>query len=133
MTCVMKHIYKYGNCYSIRKSINKKVYSFGNYKSLEMAIEMRDYFESKGWENCLKERLDYTEPPKNYVSLKRGVFYPIKTIKGQIVYGMVCHTLEECLEEVQLLNKVDWDLDALCEGIDETIDGEIIFLNKKMG
>lgn len=44
----------------IRKYVNGKEYNFGSYDSLDEAIDYRDYFESKGWDNCLEERLNYS-------------------------------------------------------------------------
>lgn len=116
----------------IRKSINGKVYNFGSYKSLGEAMEMRDYFERKGWDKCLGERLKYSTKPKYWTITRTGKYIPQRRINGEIVYGCACNSLDECLEEVELLNKCGWDLDALCEGIDETVDGEIIHLNKRM-
>ncbi len=59
----MKYIRKtrYGRYYLIKK-IKGKGYNFGTYPSLEEAKKYRDYFESKGWENSLDERLEYSNP-----------------------------------------------------------------------
>ena len=126
-----KYITKHTKCNSwhLRKQINGKTVSFGSYDSFERAVEMRDYFESKGWENCLNERLSHTKKSRNVeYHAKTNTWRPRKMINGEIIQGVTCYNLEDALKEVELLNQVNWDLDALCEGIDETDNGEIKFL-----
>lgn len=113
----------------LRKSIDGKVYNFGSYKSLGEAMKMRDYFEREGWRECLSERLKYSTKPKYWTYTKTGKYIPQRRINGKIVYGCICNSLDECLAEVELLNECGWDLDALCEGIDETVEGGIKFLD----
>ena len=117
----------------VRKSINGKNYNFGSYKSLEEAIGARDYFESKGWENCLDERLKYSTKPKYWTITRTGKYIPQKRVNGEIVYGCTCNSLEEVENEVKLLEKCGWDYDALCESIDDTVDGRIIVRNRIVG
>lgn len=47
--------------YRVAKKINGKSIQFGTYDKLETAIYYRDYFQKKGWENCLSERTLYTD------------------------------------------------------------------------
>lgn len=46
-------------------------------------------------------------------------------------YG-IFNDLDDCIRERDLLIKCGWDWDSICEGIDETVDGESIFLNRKI-
>ena len=189
----MKYIRKTrdGGYYLIKK-IKGKGYNFGTYPSLEEAKKYRDYFESKGWENSLDERLEYStsKHPNRYIRTRNGRYVIIKKINGNPIffgtyfslekaqkvrnyfenngwninerlhYTDICYvskshgkymirkvingkreyisqwnTLEDAKEEVELLKKSNWDLDTLCEGIDETVDGELKYLDgvKKLG
>ncbi|MBQ6220100.1 MAG: hypothetical protein IJH63_10185 [Methanobrevibacter sp.] len=169
----------------IRKYVDGKEYNFGSYDSLEEAIDYRDYFESKGWSNCLNERLNYSTSkfiqkigdkykvekcfgnhesnnrkrysygtfdtlgeailhrdkciknnwdeslrPDNhlkYIQQKRGKYW---IIKDEVIYGMF-DNVDDAILERDLLIQTDFDWDALCEGIDETINGEIGYLQGK--
>lgn len=183
----MKHIHKTKQGrYSLSKRIKRKSYNFGTYLTLEEARKYRDYFESKGWENSLDERLDYstTKGSNRHICIRDGSYFIYKRIGGESVFFGTYYSLEKArkvrdyfentgwnlnerlhfsdvyyvsenhgryvirktidgervnfgqfkdkesaIEEAKLLKKCDWDLDALCEGIDETVDGEIKFLD----
>lgn len=189
----MKYIHKTnsGN-YCLIKKIKGKFYNFGSYHSLEEAKNYRDYFESKGWENSLDERLEYStsKHPNRYIRTRNGRYVIIKSINGNPIFFGTYFSLEKArkvrdyfenrgwninerfhfsdikyvsknhgkyvvrktidgkrvsfgqfkdkesaIEEANLLKRCDWDLDALCEGIDETVDGELKYLDgvKKLG
>lgn len=128
---MMKYIRKRDSgVYEIRKWINDKVVSFGCYPTLEEAQYYRDYFEKKGWD--VNERHKFCLKPKYYSHKGNGYYQISKQINGKQIYFDHVKGLENVKREVELLEKCDWDLDALCEGIDETVDGEIIHLNKRM-
>lgn len=56
--------------YRISKKINGKPINFGVYKELETAVYYRDYFQGKGWENCIHERTLYTDTDKRDPNLR---------------------------------------------------------------
>ena len=110
----MRNIKKNRGSWQVSRYVNGKYYSFGNYKTLERAKEMRDYFEAKGWENCLDERLDHTEKAKHYTITHNGNYVPRKMVNGEIVEGALCFSLEQCLEEIKLMEICNWDWEVLC-------------------
>lgn len=171
--------------YYIRKYVDGKEYNFGSYDSLDEAINYRDYFQAKGWSNCLDERLNYSsskfiqkigdkykvekcfgnhrsgnrkrysygtfntlreaithrdkcikenwsenlrpDNPLKYIQKKREKYW---IIKDEIIYG-IFNNVDEAIYERDLLLECDFDWDALCEGIDETVNGEIEYLTGK--
>ena len=117
--------------YFIFKRIGEKTCFFGTYYSLEKARNVRDYFENNGWN--LNERFHFSDV--NYVSKNHGKYIVRKTIDGKKVSFGQFKDKESAIEEATLLKRCNWDLDALCEGIDETVDGEIKFLDgvKRLG
>ena len=122
----MRFIRKTGNNWRIDKVINHKKYYFGTYPTLSDAMIMRDYFEYKGWENCLNERLEHGNTPK-YISgnPKRG--YELrKIINGECTHFGTFHSFEEAEKEREKAKKCKWDFDLLCE-LDET-DGSPQYL-----
>lgn len=109
-----RFIRRVGNNWRIDKNINAKKYYFGTYPTIEDAILMRDYFENKGWENCLNERLKHGNHPK-YISgnSKRG--YEVrKIIDGECNHFGTFHDLETAKQEVELCKKANWDYETLC-------------------
>jgi len=120
-----RYICKHNGSYRIFKKVNGKTAFFGTYKSLEKAQEIRDYFERTGWN--LNERLLFSDV--DYVSYQRGKYVIRKTIDGKRVWFSQWDDRETAIEEANLLKKCNWDWDALCEGIDERVDGEIKFLD----
>lgn len=109
-----RFIRRVGNNWRIDKNINAKKYYFGTYPTIEDAILMRDYFENKGWENCLNERLKHGNHSK-YISgnSKRG--YEVrKIIDGECNHFGTFHDLETAKREVELCKKANWDYETLC-------------------
>ena len=122
----MRFIRKNGSNWRIDKEVNGKKYYFGAYSTLEDAMIMRDYFESKGWENCLNERLEHGNKPK-YISGNSERGYEVrKIINGECNHFGLFHDLEEAKREVELCKKANWDYEKLCN-IDET-DGNPEYL-----
>jgi hypothetical protein len=115
----MRFIRKNGHNWRIDKCIDGKKYYFGAHSSIEEAINARDYFEKKGWENCLNERLKHGNRPK-YISgnPKRG--YEVrKIINGECNHFGVFSDLETAKQEVEACKKAEWDYETLCN-LDET-------------
>lgn len=115
----MRFIRKHGPNWRIDKNINGKKYYFGTYSTPEEAMLLRDYFENKGWEDCLNERLEHGNKPK-YISgnPKRG--YEVrKIIDGECNHFGLFHDLKEAEKERDLCKKANWDYETLCN-IDET-------------
>lgn len=59
-----KNIYLEKGVYKIFKSIQGKRYTFGKYTTLEKAIRARNYFETKGWKNCISEKDKFSDVPE---------------------------------------------------------------------
>ena len=112
-----------GNNYSIRKWLNGKNAYFGSYPTLSEAKRMVKYFEKKGWENCLNERLRYTNVSNIIFDKRIKKFVIVKMINKKIIRFGTFNDYETAEKEVKLLKKCNWDIDALCEGIDESHDG----------
>ena len=115
----MKYIHfdKRKGTYVLTKKVMNKPYNFGSYKSLEDARKARAYFEKNGWGKCLNERLKFSyKKPSYIVWLKNRRVYQIrKTTNGKLtIYGQF-KSIEEAEEEVELLKKYDWNIQALCD------------------
>ena len=109
-----RFIRRVGNNWRIDKNINAKKYYFGTYSTIEDAILMRDYFENKGWENCLNERLKHGNHPK-YISGNSKKGYEVrKIIDGECNHFGTFHDLETAKQEVELCKKANWDYETLC-------------------
>lgn len=115
--------------YYIIKRIKGKQYYFGRYSSLKDAKKARDYFEENGWENSIPERFKFTTKATNVVYVPSNKRYEIRKMKnGKLtVYGSF-KTFEEAVKEAELLKKVNWDIQALC---DLSSEGETITEYKK--
>lgn len=118
--------------YYIIKKIKGKQYYFGIYSSLKDAKKARDYFEEKGWENSIPERFKFTHSHKkatNVVWVNTNNRYEIRKMKnGKLTIYGAFKTFEEAVKEAELLKKVNWDIQALC---DLSSDGETITEYKK--
>lgn len=125
-----KNIYFKQGKYRIFKNLNGKDYYFGSFNTFEEAEQRVSEIRLKGWENVIlnNERLIKTTT-SNIVQLKNGKYEIIKNINGiKHTFG-VFNTYEEAEDEVKLLRKCNWCLDALCESIDETINNESKWLD----
>ena len=116
---IMKYIFfdKRKGTYVLTKKVMGKAYNFGSYKSLEDARKARAYFEKNGWGKCLNERLKFTyNKPSYIVWLKSRKVYQIRKVidGGLTIYGQF-KTINEAEQEVELLKKYDWDIQALCD------------------
>ena len=131
-----KFIQKTGKSYTIIKRVNGKQYSFGSYVRLSEALKMRDYFESEGWENCLDERLVHSTP-SHIRKTDSGKYQIIKQYgnnnnRSRDSFG-VFNSKKEAEIEVRKLRRYCWDIDALCDGIDERNNNEAItWLNRNI-
>lgn len=93
---------------------------------------MVNYFKRKGWENCLHERLSYTAIKNIIFDNRCNKFIIRKMINKEVIDFGRFDTYEEAVAEVELLKKCNWSMDALCESIDETNDGDVVWLNRNM-
>lgn len=126
----MRHIRKSGPHYRIDKTINKTKYNFGTYDTLLEAIFFRDYFEENNWP--LDERLKYTNQP-TYITGNPERGYEIrKIIDGECLHMGIFYDYELAASEVEHFKKCNWDLDAICEGTDDTVNGTTEFLKGKI-
>lgn len=125
----MRYIRESGNHYRIDKVIDKEKYNFGTYDTLEEAKFFRDYFEETDWP--LTERLKYTNKPF-YISGNPSRGYEVrKIIDGECLHMGKFDDYETAAREVEYYKKCNWDLDAICECCDDTVDGETLFLEGK--
>ena len=118
LTNIKKKQYTSSNIINdLSKRIKSKVYNFGSYKSLEKAKRARKYFQTKGWDNCLNERLKFTcKKPKYIIYLKNKRVYQIrKKINGELIIFGQFKDYNEAEKEVELLIKSDWDFQVLCD------------------
>lgn len=127
-----KHIQYNGYSYIIRKYVDGELVNFGSYSTLSEAKKMVNYFKRKGWENCLHERLCYTSVKNIIFDNRCNKFIIRKMINKDVIDFGRFDTYEEAVEEVELLKKCNWSMDALCESIDETKDGDVVWLNRNM-
>lgn len=101
--------------YRITKKIKGKTVQFGVYKELETAVYYRDYFQNKGWENCLDERTLYTDTNKRDYNLrfirKSNDHYRIDKDINQKKYNFGTYdTLEEAMFFRDYFEENDWPL-----------------------
>ena len=131
----MKYIQfnKRNGTYVLIKWVRNKSYNFGSYKSLGDAQNARAYFEKNGWSKCLDERLKFSYNPSYIVYMEDKKLFRIgKTINGKFEIFGHFKNRSDAENEVKLLKQCNWDYDAICEGIDERIDGKTIVNGKVM-
>ena len=113
----------------IVRKIKGKVHYFGTYETLEEAIIAKERLIKQNW---IKE-----PNPMRYIGKitngKKMKYYIQRLSKGCAGYFGSFETLEEAQKERDLLEQFDWDYDAICESIDETLDGYIIMRNRVVG
>ena len=98
-TIYNKYIYKLGNKYSVRKSINGKSEHYGTFDTFEEARKIRDKLMANDWnKECIQDLLDEKEKVKNYykhIRVNNNRYYAIEgpdhKYKGQV------KTIEEAL------------------------------------
>lgn len=97
-TIYNKYIYKLGNRYHIRKSLNGETEYFGSYDTFDEARKIRDKLMSNDWnKECIQDILDEKNKVKTYYQhiRKNNRYYaidgPDKTYQGQV------KTIEEAL------------------------------------
>jgi hypothetical protein len=93
-----KYIYKLGNRYHIRKSLNGETEYFGSYPTFEEARQIRDKLILNDWnKDCIQEILDEKDKVKDYYKYirKNNRYYAIAGPYSQYM-GQV-NTIEEAL------------------------------------
>lgn len=120
-----KNIYKKNSKFIIIKKFKGKDYHFGSFNTLEEAEKRVKEIRLYGWEKTIIDNKRLLETTvSNIIQLPNGKFEIIHNIKGKRHTFGVFNTYEEAEYEVKLLRQCNWDYDALCESIDETIDGK---------
>lgn len=111
----------------IYKNIDYKEYYFGSFNTYYEAETRLKEIRLKGWEKVIldNERLIETTT-SNIIQLPNGKFEIVRYSNGEKNTFGVFNTYEEAQSEVKLLRKCNWDYDALCESIDETINGHLV-------
>ena len=113
----------------IARKIKGKVHYFGTYETLEEAIIAKERLSKQYW---IKE----PNPMRYICKITNGkkMKYSIQRLsQGCAGYFGSFETLEEAQKERDLLEQFDWDYDAICESIDETLDGYLIMRNRVAG
>lgn len=118
--------------YTVYKIIDGKHTTFGSYPTLEEAIKRRDECIQNNWS------LDLIPPnPLRFIEFllrKDGkIKYNIrhKENDSTVNYG-IFDTLQEAMAERDLLEKHNWDIDVICEGLDMRENGKTIYLGCEM-
>lgn len=107
-----KYIQLKDNHYKVLKRIKGKYKTYGSFETLEEAVDYRDFIVSKGWSTNYK----YKNPMRNiYRNIRGGGWHISKQINGVVTSFGSFSDLEECKKERDLLEKLDWDLELLCE------------------
>ena len=123
-----KYINKAKNDFTIVKRINGKVTYLGRGKTLIIALMKRDWCEAHNWQ-------PYPIPTYHIRKTDSGTYNLTKKkrINGvsRAIYSANFNTYEEAKCEAELLEKYDWDIEKVCECVDETTDGEKWLDNKK--
>ena len=114
--------------YEVGRWINGKYVYFGSGRTLIEALMIKDWCESTGW----KEKYFTSNTGEKYISLKDGRYYITKWINGKLCYFGGWKTLEQAIDERNLFIKCEWDLDAICEGVDERVNGMSVFNNRRI-
>ena len=115
--------------FMIVHKIKGKPHYYGTYETLEEAIIAKERLIKQNW---IKE-----PNPMRYIGKitngKKMKYYIQRLSKGCEGYFGSFETLEEAQKERDLLEQFDWDWEAICESIDETIEGKIIMRNRVVG
>ena len=119
-----RNVTKQSDGYYLRKYINGKHTYLGFGTTLIIALMKLDWCKANGWKKY----------PQSYrYILKTPWGYVIRKWNGKELQNLgMLDTYEEAEQEVELLKKCNWDLEALIN-LDEREDNETIFLNKSMG
>ena len=127
-----KNIYFKLGKYRIIKRIKGKDIHFGSFETLKEAEKRVKEIRKKGWEQTIldNERLLETTV-SNIITLSNGKFEIVKMINGVKQTFGVFDNYEDAQQEVRMLRKCNWDYDAICEGIDETLNGTSFVSNEK--
>jgi len=107
-----KHIQLIGNHYKVMKRIKGKYKTYGSFDTLGEAVKYRDFIVKKGWSTNYK----YKNPMRNiYRNMRNSRWYISKQINGELMSFGSFIDLGECKKERDLLEKLNWDLELLCE------------------
>ena len=121
-----KHISKHKWGFQIERKINGKYCYFGLGSTLIIALMKKDWVVANNWKKRYPTNYTYISKRKN------GKFQIVKRMNGKTENFGMFNTYEEAENEVKLLKQCNWDYDALCESFDETINGVIVFNNRRV-
>ncbi|MBF4468818.1 MAG: hypothetical protein ISP01_05370 [Methanobrevibacter arboriphilus] len=91
------------------------------------------------WTTCMiysiiKKELTGKNPiQERNINYCQGYYQVRKYLNGRICWFGSYRKIEHARAERDILESVGWDLDLACEGVDETINGWIMFNNKVVG
>ena len=118
------------NNWVIQKRINGKLIHFGYYLTLKEARKYRDYFIKNDWDTTFRLKFSKKRKEGYIEQLPNGKWIIRKTIKGERLTWGIFTDYESAEEELNKLRMCDWDYSALCESLDERINGMKIINNK---
>ena len=111
-----RYINKAKNDFTIIKRINGKPTYLGRGETLIIALMKRDWCEANNWKPYPIPRYCIRKTPYNTYNLTKK-----KRINGvsRSIYSANFPTYEEAEREAELLEKYDWDLEAMCNNSEE--------------
>ena len=102
--------------YLVQKRVNGETKGFGFGNTLIEALMVRDWCEANNW----KKR--YSRPSltgERYIRKLHGRYCIQKWVNGKCEHFGSFKSLEDAIKERDLLIKYDWDLELLCECLNE--------------
>ena len=119
-----RNVIKQPDGYYLRKYINGKHTYLGFGTTLIIALMKLDWCKANGWKKY---------PQKYKYILKTRCGYVIRKWNGEEMENLgLFKTYEEAKHERDLLIQYNWDLELLCETLDERTNNKTIFLNEEM-
>lgn len=111
-----RNIQKGINEYRIVKKIGGETIYLGKGKTLIIALMKRDWCKANNWKPYPIKRYSIRKTPSGTYNLTKK-----KRINGtsKAIYSSNFPTYEEAEKEAKLLEKYDWDLEAVCNNSEE--------------
>ena len=126
------HYDKTNESYRVHKTINGIYYNYGSYKNETDAYFIVEGLKKAEWNinNLTGKYKEFWEAHnkgtitgEKYIYLNDSGSYSIqKHINGEYIYFNTFTTLEQAIQERDLLIKYGWDMELVCENYDEAID-----------
>lgn len=114
-----KYIHKAKNDFTIIKWINGKATYLGRGKTIIIALMKRDWCAANDWKPYPIQRYSIRKTPYGTYNLTKK-----KRINGvsRSIYSANFPTFEEAKSEAELMEKYEWDIEAVCNNTEETLE-----------